>query len=106
VAEGAQERLRADRLVADPADRVHRVMVQVEQVGIVAVARHGPERARFRFRRMHMLTLTRQPLPHGSPSVPLARDPAHETVVRAPPARRPGLVRPRPIFSRFRGSHP
>ena len=41
VPEGAEERLGPDRRVADPADRVHRVMIQVEQVGVVPVARHG-----------------------------------------------------------------
>jgi len=36
VPEGAQERFRLDRLVAVPAGRAHRVVLQVEQVGVSA----------------------------------------------------------------------
>jgi len=68
VPEGAQECLGVDRLVADPADRVHRVVVEVEQVGVVPVSRHGPERARFRFRRVRS-PVDRKSLLHGPPHV-------------------------------------
>ncbi len=104
VPEGAQKGLGADRLVADPANRVHRVMVQVEQVGLVSVPRHSTERARCRLRRVHMLIY--QPLPHGSPSVPLAVNPAHQAIRAGLPLPAHGPFAPRPIFSRFRGSHP
>jgi hypothetical protein len=67
VPEGVQERLGADRPAADAADRVHRVVVQVEQVGVVPVARHCPERARFRLGRVR--PFPHRVLTHGSPPV-------------------------------------
>ena len=82
VPEGMQERLGADRLAAGPADRVHRVVVQVEQVGVAPVSRPGPERARFRFWRVRS-PLHRKSLLHGPPRVD-----------------------PKGIFARFPGEHP